>query len=158
MYSFCLYFVWGCQYCVPELLFWGILSPTLIDLPVKDSPQVLNRVEVMGWWWPHHDVSSHYSHNNQGVSGVFCSMGWCFAWKLFCSGRHNSSLWQEMVCKEHILRNKFWHPQWPKGPYHLISQYSSPRHHSATSLLTLQSCWNRVAIYQPSRTPSIWTI
>ncbi len=32
MYSFWQYFIWGCQYCLPELLFEGILPPTLIDL------------------------------------------------------------------------------------------------------------------------------
>ncbi|CAI9569932.1 unnamed protein product, partial [Staurois parvus] len=33
-----------------------------------------------------------------------------------------------------------------------------PKHDSTTALLTLQPCWNRVAVHQPSTTPSIWTI
>ncbi|CAI9551346.1 unnamed protein product, partial [Staurois parvus] len=32
------------------------------------------------------------------------------------------------------------------------------KHDSTTALLTSQPCWNRVAIHQPSTTPSIWTI
>ncbi|CAI9544074.1 unnamed protein product [Staurois parvus] len=29
---------------------------------------------------------------------------------------------------------------------------------TTTALLTLQPCWNRVAVHQPSTTLSIWTI
>lgn len=58
MFNFCLYFLWGCQNYLPEPLFVGKLPPTLIELPFKDTPQVLNRVEVRRWWWPCHDFCS----------------------------------------------------------------------------------------------------
>ncbi|CAI9542383.1 unnamed protein product [Staurois parvus] len=46
----------------------------------------------------------------------------------------------------------------PKGADPLCSHDSGPKHDSTTTLLTLQPCWNRVAVHPPSTTLSIWTI
>src|SRR4029434_3575233 len=57
-----------------------------------------------------------------------------------------------------LCRGHFHTVRDPEGAYQLSPHDSGPKHDSATSLLTSQPCWDMVAIYQPSTTPSIRTI
>lgn len=71
--TFCLYFIWGCQYCLPELLFRGILLPTLIHLlswPTAD-------ISVLEHWlrWPKFNFTPSLCKPLQ-ASGGFCIRGY----------------------------------------------------------------------------------
>jgi len=75
MESFCLYLILKMpELPPPDLLFGGILPPTLTNLPFRDAPQVVNRVEVSGWWWPQ-------------IQWYFLVLLCCVAWKWFWSVR-----------------------------------------------------------------------
>lgn len=101
-YSFCPYFIWRCQYCFSELLFWGILLPSLVGLHFKHAPLVLSRVNVMGWWVTKQSVVFLAS-----LDVVWSCMKIILLRKAWLKNL-NFIPWQEMVSRE---QRSFWHPQ-----------------------------------------------